>query len=95
MAVRTLPREGVYDGNMRAGLVLSYALALWYFRLHRAKCFDPRRPVAGRQLAYATWLRNVAAFALLAVDGREDHAYFPGQQWDDPFGPEARDGSFV
>lgn len=90
----TMPREGRYDPNMRCALVTSYVFALWYFRIHRAKAFDSRRPIALRQDAYLSWLRAVQAFALIPVDGREDSAYF-SQPWDDPFGPDAKDGAFV
>ena len=49
---KTFPKKGSFDGNMRMAAILSYVLALWYNRLHRAKSYDPRRPVKVRQVAY-------------------------------------------
>ena len=95
MAVKTMPTEGTYDENMRAGLVSAYVLSMWYLRLHRAKTMDPNRPINIRQESYRTWLRSVSALMMLPVDQSEDAAYFVGQKWDDPFSPDAKDGKFV
>lgn len=92
--VQTLPREGMYDPNMRSALVTSYVLGLWYFRLHRAKCWHPARPLEVRRAAYDSWLRNVREFSTLWVDERDDHAFMP-QPYDNPFLPGAKSGKFV
>lgn len=92
--VATMPSEGSYDGNMRVAVVTSYVLALWYFRLHRAKCWHPDRPLEARRGAYQQWLTTAQAFALLPVDERDDYTFMP-QEWDNPFLPGARSGKFV
>src|SRR5207247_9154019 len=92
--IRTFPTRGRYDGNMRLAAVLSHVLALWYLRVHRAKCYDPRRPVADRRYAFESWLGYVRALSTLAVDERDDAAHFPDQHWDPPYSPHAIDGTF-
>lgn len=92
--VGSLP-AGFYDGNMRAAAVLSQVLALWYLRVHRAKCYDPTRPVASRQQGLEDWLGYATALGALALDERHDAAAFPHQDWESPFDPDATDGTFV
>jgi len=89
------PRTGPYDGNMRMAAVLSYVLALWYLRIHRAKSYDPRRPVKHRKSAYHQRLRFACAIFYAIVDESEDPDFFPGQKWESPFDPYPTDGYFV
>ena len=91
---KTFPKKETFDGNMRMAAVLSYVLALWYSRLHRAKSFDPRRPVKHRQAAYWNRLGWADAMFLTLVDESEDPEYFP-QRWENPFDPWTLDGYFT
>ena len=84
-----------FDSNMALAMGTSYVLAVWYLRLHRAKSYDPRRPVKLRQAAY--WHRYAFARAIFdaIVDESQDPKYFPGQRWESPFDPYPTDGYFV
>ena len=69
-----MPKKGpAYDGNMRMASILSFILATWYLRLHRAKSYDPRRPVRHRQAAYWSRLGYATALfmAIMAPINRE------------------------
>lgn len=91
-----MPKKGPqYDGNMRMACILSYVLALWYLRLHRAKSYDPRRPVRLRQAAYFHRLGYANALFLAITDESRDQTFFPGQKWETPFDPYPTDGYFV
>lgn len=91
-----MPKTGPqYDGNMRMACILSYVLALWYLRLHRAKAYDPRRPVRNRQAAYFGRLNYANALFLAITDESLDQKLFPGQRWETPFDPYPTDGYFV
>ena len=91
-----MPKKGPpYDGNMRMACILSYILALWYLRLHRAKAYDPRRPVRHRQAAYFNRLDYANALFLAITDESLDPTLFPGQRWEAPFDPYPTDGYFV
>ena len=92
---RTRPKTGRYDENMRMASVLSLVLATWYLRVHRAKSYDPRRPVKLRKAAYFNRLGYAAAFFLAIEDESLDQEHFPGQKWETPFDPYPTDGYFV
>mgnify|MGYP001573328310 CR=1 FL=1 len=93
---KTFPRKGpAYDGNMRMASVLSYVLAVFYLRLHRAKSYDPRRPVKARQAAYWSRLHYATALFMAVVDESMDAEMFPGQNWESPWDPRTTDGYFV
>lgn len=84
-----------FDENMRMASVLGYVLTLFYARLHRAKAYDPRRPVKLRQVAYQQrHLWSIAMFRAM-TDESEDQDHFPGQKWESPFDPYPTDGYFV
>ena len=91
-----MPKKGpAYDGNMRMAAILSYVLALWFFRIARAKSYDPRRPVKHRKAAYLGQLKFATAMFHAIVDESEDPEFFPGQKWESPFDPYPTDGYFV
>ena len=92
--LKTLPKDDTYDGNMRAAAILSQVLAYWYLRTHRAKCYDPHRPVESRQRAFGAWLDWCAGMSAMMLDERQDAQLFD-QPWDFPFGPDAKDGTYV
>jgi len=88
-------RKGQFDENMYAAAVLSQVLSLWYLRVHRAKCLDPNRPIKHRKKAYEQWHKYTQALSSNMTDERLDPTHFPGQDWDTPFSPNAKDGEFV
>jgi len=89
------PRTGMYDGNMWLAGQTALILAHWYFRLHRAKCYDPRRPVAMRKEALKQRTTYAVRMFLAICDESQDAALLPGQHWDDPGSPHAVDGVFL
>lgn len=95
LVMKRMPATGYYDENMRACAVLSMVTALWYARVNRAKCFDPRRPVFERGVSYENWLNYSMAMVRQLLDERDDDTFFPGQQWESPFAKSATNGDFV
>lgn len=88
------PRGEQFDGNMRMAATLSYILGFWYSRLHRAKCYDPRRPVRHRKQAY--FQRYSWALAMFgAIADESDDCDMFKQKWETPFDPFPTDGYFV
>jgi hypothetical protein len=83
-----------HDGNMYAASMLGLILALWFTRLQRAKCCDPVRPLGIRRKAYSLFLDYTHALFGVCVDEREDAIYLPSQQWQSPFVPKAKSGSY-
>lgn len=84
-----------YDENMRAAAVLGLVLVTWAARIGHAKAYDPNRPLDLRRVALDRNARLIRAVIDAAIDERQDHLYFPGQQWNPPYGPSARGGTFV
>lgn len=76
-----------FDENIRASAIMGLVLLLWHFRVRRAKCCDPRRPIGARRKAY----EERRAFALVVMDAimddTYDSLYFPGQDWESPVDP--------
>jgi len=90
------PEDGEpYDGNMWLTSTMGYILVLWYARIQRAKGYDSRRPIKLRQRALTQRASILAHFVHMFLDESRDHEFFPGQPWDPPFAPEAKDGDFV
>ncbi len=92
---KTAPTKYAFDGNMRMANILSLVLATWYLRVHRAKSYDPRRPVALRKQAYFSRLGYAMALFRAIEDESQDQEHFPGQRWETPFDPYPTDGYFV
>lgn len=78
------------DGNLIVANCLALILLRWGYRTSRAKCYDPRRPVAQRRKS----LRRVQQVALAAaeclIDESGDARDYPDQEWDMPFSRTAR-----
>ena len=84
-----------YDGNMALAAMLGLLLSAWYTQVHRAKGFDPARPLQRRQV-----FRRLALFrsqlAVATTDERIMGTVWGSQQaWNFPFGKGAYGGSFV
>jgi len=92
--IDTFPPDERYDGNMR-GLFMGMICALWYVRVHRAKCWDPNRPISHRRRAYSRWALFCRELFMAILDERKDGTYFHGQKWESPFVPDAKSGRFV
>lgn len=86
---------GQYDENMRTASIMAVVLTLWYTRVHRAKIYDPRRPVEVRKRAYFVRQSFRENMFRMMTDESKDPTLFPGQQWETPFHPYPTDGVFV
>lgn len=84
-----------FDGNMRIAAIVGMILCAWYTRVQLAKTQDPNRPVKLRREAHDRWCAWYQAHCISMVDSRHDPEVFPGQEWESPFLPGARSGSFV
>lgn len=84
-----------YDENLRMASVLGYVLCLWYARIHKAKAFDPRRPVTHRRAAYMSRQMFLQAMFEAMIDDSRDAEFFPGQKWESPYDPNPTEGYFV
>lgn len=84
-----------YDGNMALARLLGLVLCAWYAQVHRAKGFDPNRPLARR--AVFTQLAEFRARLLGAVTDERLMGVVWGrrQAWNYPFGRGAKGGTFV
>lgn len=83
------------DGNILAARVMTVILGTWAARVIRAKTYDPRRPIDKRQQALARLVQFQTMMLEAMVDESHDHEHFPGQEWDDPWAPGAKDGGYV
>ena len=91
-----VPAMPVVNGNMWTARVLSAVLAAWYHNVQQAKIMDPKRPIAMRRKVYdrlTLWMDAMESVA--TKDDPEIMDIFPGQQWENPFDPEATDGTFI
>lgn len=99
LVIDSLPPDNTiefpFDGNMRIAAILGLVLSLWYARLGYAKSHSPSRPVSLRIPSYKNWLTWTQALIDAVFNESEDAVFFPGQEWDFPFGPHAKNGNFV
>lgn len=84
-----------YDGNMRMAAILSMILGTWYSQLHYAKTQDSHRPVFDRRMASIKRHAWIMSMIDHMTDTSGGATYFPGQPWDSPWAPEAKNGEFV
>lgn len=94
---RSFPKEGreKYDGNMRMASLLSLVTALWFVNVQRAKILDPCRPIRLRKKASKALLHYHISMVKILMEDQNLAAYFPSQNFDYPFSPDAVDGDFV
>jgi hypothetical protein len=92
--MKAMPKEGTYDENMRFAATMGFVLVLWYARLHKAKIYDPRRPIKTRQTAYHQWMLFCHSIFNAMMDESLDAEFFK-QHFDPPFSPHAVDGVFI
>ena len=92
--VKYLP-SNKYDENMAFAAAMSFILMRWFVSLVRAKAYDGRRPVKGRQKMMNARMRFCIEVVRFMVDESRDHLDYPAQKWDPPFSPGARDGTYV
>lgn len=89
-------RKGMaYDENMALASLVGLILATWYSNVHRAKAFDPNRPLKLRRRALeqrAEWLKGF--FGMLNSD-RMMGEVWGHQEFNLPYGKKAKGGKFV
>ena len=86
--------RGIYDRNMWACSTLGYILIAWYIRIHKAKSYDPERPIKNRKKALKQWRSFILQIQDLIINESADHKLFPDQKWDNPYLPDAINGDF-
>lgn len=85
-----------YDGNMALAALLGRVLVLWYCNVHRAKGFDPNRPLLNRKQVFTQLSRYRGRLVAGMSDDRLMGAVWgKQQQWNFPFGKGAKGGKFV
>jgi len=91
--VTSLPQKSNKDENIAAAQALAVILTVWGVRIAIAKGMDPNRPLPLRRSALVRGrLAQLALFDALS-DSTKDFVYFP-QEFNFPWGPGARGGSF-
>lgn len=86
--------RGAYDENMAISREMGRALVVWYCAVHRAKSYDPNRPLARKRAnASVTRFRGelMAAISSDEIMG----AVFGNQYWNFPYGKGAFGGDFI
>jgi len=84
-----------YDENMALASLLGRVLVLWYCNVHRAKGFDPNRPLSRKQVfTYLARYRG-ALMAAMCDERLMGSVWGKKQQWNFPFGKGAKGGKFV
>lgn len=93
--IRRANRSKAYDENMALGSLVGAILVTWYCNLHRAKTYDPNRPLELRRIALqqrndfiGILFKNVHSDELMST-------VWSGQAFNFPFGLLAADGDFV
>jgi len=82
------PKEA--DENILVAKLLSIVLVLWSYRIGRAKCHDPRRPVKQRRQGLERAVAFGSLIAKCLLDETHDPRFFPAQEWDVPHSSHAR-----
>ena len=96
VAVRERNRGRAYDENMAIASEMGLILVAWYAHVHRAKSYDPNRPLHARRAAAAQRTRFMAQLAaVLADDSLMGEVWGRQQRWNFPFGRGAKGGRFV
>jgi hypothetical protein len=84
-----------YDENMAMASLLGKVLTAWYCLVRRAKSYDPNRPLARRQANRQIHKYRGELAALLADDEVMGKVWGKNQDWNFPFGRNAKGGKFV
>lgn len=93
--MREMGEEDTYDSNMRVAWIVVVVLSTWVSRIQHAKAYDPNRPVDLRMKALSGHSSLMRAVIDALTDETRDVEYFPGQDWNPPYGPQAFGGDFV
>lgn len=84
-----------YDGNMRTAALLGAILVTWYANVHRAKSYDPNRPLAIRRRAARQRREYLRALFEAVNDDTLMAKVWGHQEFNVPHGKAARGGRFV
>lgn len=84
-----------YDENMALASHLGAALFLWYSLVHRAKSYDPHRPIKNRKEAYDQRTKKILELFVLVNDDWAMTEVFRDQFYDLPHSRFASNGDFV
>lgn len=88
------PKDDKFDENIWMAYQLGWVLFLWAHYCRYAKSQDPNRPLEIRRKSQNAWAKDMQTFEEIINDMPGIEKVFK-QKWDDPFGPNAKDGTFV
>ena len=88
-------RSMAYDENMALAALTGQVLCAWYANVHRAKSYDPNRPVRHRQRAARQLERWRVELFLMTLHDQLMTRAFPAQEFNMPYGRQKRGGKFV
>ncbi len=88
-------RRKAYDGNMALASLLGRVLVLWYCNVHRAKGFDPNRPLSRKRVFTQLAKYKGRLVAAIGDERLMGAVWGKKQQWNFPFGKGAKGGEFV
>ncbi len=92
---KRMGRSKAYDGNMAIAALLGRVLVMWYCNVHRAKGFDPNRPITRRQVFTHLAKYRGAVVTAMCDDRLMGVVWGKQQQWNFPFGKGVCGGKFV
>lgn len=78
------------DENISLSRIMGLVLSLWSCRVIRAKAYDPRRNPKHRRMALERLVQYGRLLTDCLTDESLDAVYFPSQEWDSPYSPNAR-----
>lgn len=94
MVYKAVARRPSGDHNIASAMCLSLICSLWFSRITRAKCHDPRRKVKDRQKFMRAVYKYQHALLEAVHDASRDHLYFKDHDWDPPFSSKGgKDGT--
>lgn len=93
--IRRSRRGKAYDENMALGSLTGLVLTVWYCNLHRAKSYDPHRPLELRRTALAQRNAHIAELFSYVNNDELMQKVWNGQVFNFPYGLCAADGTFV
>ncbi len=84
-----------YDGNMAVAKLLGRVLTVWYCTVHRAKSFDPNRPVERKKANIAVTRYRGELMSAISDDELMGDVFGGCQNWNFPFGKGVYGGKFI
>lgn len=93
--IKKMNKGNTYDGNMAVARLLGRILVVWYCTVHRAKSYDPNRPLERAKANKAVTVYRGCLMAAISDDELMGEVFGNTQHWNFPFGKGAYGGKFV